>query len=185
MTDQFKTHKAKLILHNDNFYVIDFRREDGRREYFVRFFIDTNISSVHIEGDLGYSISIWGNSNSLKNISDMMLNVSYWMEKFECSSDRLIWNEREARNQLEEYTYGYYEECLDKDEYYEMIDEIMDTFYDDRGIVLDTEAAYRHWFSELELYDVNPARFGRKIHPRVYLWAEAFDLALRQLKLKV
>lgn len=184
MTEQFKTHKANLVLHNDNFYVIDFRREDGRREYFVRFIIDTDISSVHIEGDLGYSISIWGNSNSLKNVSDMMLNVPYWMEKFACSSDEWVWDEKEARKQLEEYTYDYYEECSDHDEYYEMIDEIMCTFYDDRGLALDTEAAYHNWFSELGLEDYNPLRFGRKIHPRVYLWAEALDLALKQLGLK-
>lgn len=185
MDKNFETHKATLLLHADNFWIIDFRREDGKREYFVRFIIDTNVSSVHIEGDLGYSISIWGNSNSLGNISDMMLNVPYWVGKFACSSDEYIWDEETARKQLEEYMSDCREEYLDGDDYDEMINEIMCTFYDDRGIALDTEEAYRYWFYEFKLDDLNPAEFGRKIHPRVYLWAEALDLALRQLKLKV
>lgn len=87
MDKNFETHKATLLLHADNFWIIDFRREDDKREYFVRFIIDTNVSSVHIEGDLGYSISIWGNSNSLGNISDMMLNVPYWVGKLKSTGE--------------------------------------------------------------------------------------------------
>lgn len=56
MDKHFETHKATLLLHQDNLYMIDFRREDGKRHYWIRFFIDTNISSVHIEGDLGHCI---------------------------------------------------------------------------------------------------------------------------------
>lgn len=183
MDKNFETHKATLLLHADNFWIIDFRREDGRCHYWVRFYVDTARSSVHIEGDLGHCISCWGNANSIKNISDMMLNVPYWMGKFECSSNSFVWNERQARSQLEANTYDYYEECSDQDEYYEMIGEIMDTFDEDKGITLCTREAHDYW-NELGLDESSPMHYGRNIHPRVKLWAEAFDLALKQLGLK-
>lgn len=112
-----------------------------------------------------------------------MLNVPYWVGKFECSSDLFVWNERRARSQLETNTYDYYEECPDQDEYYEKIDEIMDTFDVDNGITLCTREARDYW-DELGLDESFPAYYGREIHPRVSLWAEAFDLALKQLGLK-
>lgn len=183
MDKNFETHKAKLLLHNDNFWIIDFRREDGRCHYWVRFFIDTESSEVHISGDLGYCISRWGNSNSIQNISEMMLNTNYWMEKFMCSSNSYTWDEEKAKKELCDDTNDYYEECSDHDEYYDMIEEIMNTFDYSTGITLCTTEAQRCWH-ELGLEESSPMYYGRKIHPRVKLWAEAFDLALQQLGLK-
>lgn len=101
MDKNFETHKATLVLHQDNLYMIDFRREDGRRHYWIRFFIDTNISSVHIEGDLGHCISCWYSPNTLANISNMMLNIPYWIGKFCCSSDAYVYDEKIVRQDLE------------------------------------------------------------------------------------
>lgn len=67
--------------------------------------------------------------------------------------------------------------------YYDMIEEIMNTFDYSTGIALCTTEAQRCWY-ELGLEESSPMYYGRKIHPRVKLWAEAFDLALKQLGLK-
>ena len=109
-----------------------------------------------------------------------MLDTNYWMGKFMCSSNSYTWDETKARKELEEDTYGYYEECSDHDEYYDMINEIMETFDYSAGITLCTTEAQNCWY-KLELEESSPMGYGRKVHPRVRLWAEALDIALTQL----
>ena len=58
MDNKFNTHNAAQVVHQDNMYLIYFRREDGSLYYYIRFFVDTPRSSVHIEGDLGACISM-------------------------------------------------------------------------------------------------------------------------------
>lgn len=58
MDNNFNTHNATLVVHQDNLYLIYFRREDGSPYYYIRFFVDTPRSSVHIEDDLGECISM-------------------------------------------------------------------------------------------------------------------------------
>lgn len=186
MDNNFDTHKATLVLHQDNLYLIDFRREDGSSNYYIRFFVDTSRSSVHIEGDLGECISIWYNSNSIERISEMMLNVSYWIGKFCCSSDKYVYNFTDAQNELEHDTYEALED-MDPESYAERIEAIMGTFNHNYGLMLDTEES-RDSLSELcgsdAIYCWDMHKYGRKIDDRCYLWATAFDLALKQLGLK-
>lgn len=182
MTEHFNTHKASIVLHDGDIWVIDFKREDGKPHYAIRFYIDESTSMVHIEGDLGYCISVFGSRNSIQNISAMMSNIPYWVGKFECSSDMYVWDESEALKRLEDYTRNVYDAMDDKEEYYEMIQSIMDTFSDDRGLMINTDEAYHNWFTAFKLEELNPSLLGRKVHPRVYLWAEALDLVLSQLK---
>ena len=58
MDNKFNTHNATRVVHQDNLYLIYFRREDGSPYYYIRFFVDTPRSSVHIEDDLGEYISM-------------------------------------------------------------------------------------------------------------------------------
>ena len=58
MDNKFNVHNATLAVHQDNLYLIYFRREDGSPCYYIRFFVDTPGSSVHAEGDLGERISM-------------------------------------------------------------------------------------------------------------------------------
>lgn len=58
MDSKFNTHNTTLVVHQDNLYLIYFRREDGGLYYYIRFFVDTLRSSVHIEDDLGECISM-------------------------------------------------------------------------------------------------------------------------------
>lgn len=59
MDNKFNTHDATLVVHRgNNMYLIYFRKEDGSLYYYIRFFVDTPRSSVHIEGDSGECISM-------------------------------------------------------------------------------------------------------------------------------
>lgn len=183
MDKNFETHKATLLLHQDNFYLIDFRREDGDPHYSIRFFVDTQKSSVHIEGDLGECISCWYNSNTIEKISEMMLNVPYWTGKFCCSTNKYVYNEEKARQELLDETEWYLNEFGPDSNYYEHIDAIMNTFTYNSGFMFDTTDA-REAVDDLFDGYLERSNYGEEISKRVYLWAEAFDLALKQLGLK-
>ena len=58
MDNKFNAHNATLVAHQDNQYLIYFRREDGSPYYYIRFFVDTPRSSVHIEDGLDECISV-------------------------------------------------------------------------------------------------------------------------------
>lgn len=58
MDNKFNVHNATRVVHQDNLYLIYFRREDGGLYYYIRFFVDTPRSSVYLEGGLGECISM-------------------------------------------------------------------------------------------------------------------------------
>ena len=58
MDNKFNTHNATLVVHQDELYLIYFRREGGSLYYYIRFFVDTPRSSAHIEDDLGVYIYV-------------------------------------------------------------------------------------------------------------------------------
>ena len=58
MDNKFNTRNATRVVHQDNLYLIYFRREDSSPYYYIRFFVDTLGSSVHIEGGLDERISM-------------------------------------------------------------------------------------------------------------------------------
>ena len=132
MDSKFNTHNTTLVVHQDNLYLIYFRREDGSPYYYIRFFVDTPRSSVHVEGDLGEYISMWYNSNSIERISETMLNVSYWVGKFCGSSDKYVYDYRDASDELEHDTYEALED-VDPKSYAERIKAIMDMFNQNYG----------------------------------------------------
>ena len=132
MDSKFNIHNATLVVPQGNLYLIYFRREDGSLYYYIRFFVDTFRSSVHIEGDLGEYISIWYNSNSIERMSETMLNVPYWIGKFCCSSDKYVYVYRDASDELEHDTYETLED-MDPESYVERIKAIMDTFNQNYG----------------------------------------------------
>ena len=132
MDNKFNTHNATLVVHQDELYLIYFRREGGSLYYYIRFFVDTLRSSVHIEGDLGEYISIWYNSNSIERISETMRNVSYWISKFCDSSDKYIYDYRDTPDELEHDTYEALED-VDPESYVEHIKTIMDMFNQNYG----------------------------------------------------
>lgn len=132
MDNKFNTHNATLVVHQDNLYLIYFRREDGSLYYYIRLFVDAPRSSVHIEGDLDECISMRYNSNSIERISETMSDVSYWIGKFCCSSDKYVYDYRDALDELEHDIYEALED-VDPESYVERIKAIMDTFNQNYG----------------------------------------------------
>lgn len=132
MDNKSNTHNATRVVHQGNPYLIYFRREDGSLYYYIHFFVDTLRSSVYLEGGLGECISMWYNSNSIEHMSETMLNVSYWIGKFCCSSDKYVYDYKDAPDELEHDTYEALED-VDPESYVERIKAILDTFNQNYG----------------------------------------------------
>ena len=72
------------------------------------------------------------NSNSIERISETMLNVSYWIGEFYCSSDKYIYDYKDASDELEHDTYEALEDA-DPESYVECIKAILDMFNQNYG----------------------------------------------------
>lgn len=187
MNEIFKNHKAKLVFHQDNLWLIDFRREDGSPYDSMRFYVDTDSSSLHIEGDLGDCIACWHGKNTLQSLSSFMFNSFYFIEKMQCTSNEYKWNYGLALEDLKKESQEWYEEHVGvdatEDDYNDHINNIMDSFLDSCGLTLwssDARDSYEELFGDIE----GVGWYGRRIDERVKLWAEAFDIALTQLGIK-
>lgn len=65
-------------------------------------------------------------------MSETMLNVPYWIGEFCCSSDKYIYDYKDASDELERDTYDALEDA-DPESYVERIKAIMDTFNQNYG----------------------------------------------------
>ena len=87
----FETHKATLVMNNDRYTAIDWRRADGSGDYYVNYIIDKKRGSLIVSGDLGDSIATWYNPLTVKKLSNFIRNnVDYYIKKIQ--NIQLIYN---------------------------------------------------------------------------------------------
>lgn len=195
--ERFSAHKAALIQNTDRYLAIDWRKENGSSEYYVNYILDKKRGSIIISGDLGDCIATWYNKLSVENAKQYIGDVGYFLKKFQCSSDDYTHDEDDImddiREQLKdfdiplfveecnaEYRYGF--DFDDEDEFWQTVEsEVSDSVLGRKFIPtellreilnhLDGDAF--EWIGSL----------GKRIHPRVYLWAVGFQMACEQLGL--
>lgn len=193
----FIDHSATLIQDTDRFTIIDWRNRNGSSDYYVNFIVDKKRGSLIVSGDLGESIATWHNPikvNDLKNY--IFKDIPYYMSKFQCSSDGLVYEESDVVESLLEALFG-----ADDDDYAENIESYIaasdfDSFDDFKEEIVDEvqKSIHNRDFHPTDrLYelatDVYPDAWehfngcGAKIDGRVYLWAIAFNMACNQLGL--
>ncbi|MBP5581804.1 MAG: hypothetical protein J6X85_08495 [Ruminococcus sp.] len=188
--NHFKEHKAKFVFDNEDFTVIDWRNKDGRSDYYINFFVDKRRGSLHIDGDLGSSIATWYNRLTIRDLKSYIYHdVGYYMKKFQCTSDKYVYDEDEVFEDLVE--------MLDResiDEYIETSAEFdnFDEFKDDVIDEICNSMRGRLFIPNDRLYeiatDIYPDAWeglsscGRAIDGRVYLWAIGFYMAVTQLE---
>lgn len=192
----FQDHIATLIQDTDRFTIIDWRKRDGSGDYYINFIVDKKRGSLIVSGDLGDSIATWYNPITISNLKRYIYkNIDYYMEKFQCTSDSLVYDEDDVLESVIDELFGvdddrsenidtYIESsCFDTfDEFKEALrEEVERSIFNkdfrptDRLYDLATDVYPDAWES---LY-----RCGAKIDGRVYLWAIAFNMACDQLGL--
>lgn len=185
--EKFSAHKAHLLMSNDRFTAIDWRRP-GSSDYFASYIVDRKLGSLIIHGDLGDCIAAWNHAVTVADIKQYVKDVPYFLEKFQCSSDKLIYETDTVLdciiNNLFEGDEEIYEYFTDREEYLRFREELYgevdasikngeDFFPTEHLIEMVTDVYDDAW--EM-LYEC-----GAMISPRVYLWAIGFVMACDQL----
>ena len=192
----FRDHVATLIQDTDRFTIIDWRKRNGSGEYYINFIVDKKRGSLIVSGDLGESIATWHNPIKVSDLKDYIFkDITYYMSKFQCTSDSLVYDEDDVLESLIDGLFGVEDDrsenidtyiessCFDTfDEFKEALrEEVERSIFDkdfrptERLYDLATDVYPDAWES---LYQC-----GAKIDGRVYLWAIAFNMACDQLGL--
>ena len=192
----FQDHVATLIQDTDRFTIIDWRKRNGSGEYYINFIVDKKRGSLIVSGDLGESIATWHNPIKVSDLKDYIFkDIPYYMSKFQCSSDDLVYEEDEVVESLLEALFGTDDDYEENIESYIAASDF-DSFDDFKEEIVDEvqKSIHNRDFHPTErLYDlatdVYPDAWeslyhcGAKIDGRVYLWAIAFNMACDQLGL--
>lgn len=189
----FATHKATLIQDTERYFAMDWRRSDGSGEYYVNYIVDKKRGSIIISGDLGDCIATWYNKMSVEDLKKYIGDVGYFMKKFQCTTDgytlydddimddiREQLNDFDIPEFIREGKLKYPFDFDDEGEFWQMVEnEICDSI---RGRDFIPTEALRETIGLVDgdyfewLYSC-----GKRIHPRVYLWAVGFQMACDQL----
>lgn len=188
--ERFAAHKATLIQDTDRYLAIDWRKESGSSECYVNYILDKKRGSLIISGDLGDCIATWYNSLDVAHIKSFVNDVPYFMGKFQCASNDYTYYEEDVmtdiQNQLEDF--GVVEFVNDEwpGDIYDFRQTVEDEVSESTSrlgkflptdelikIISELDCDYSQW-----LYSC-----GKRIHPRVYLWAVGFQMACEQLGL--
>lgn len=182
---KFATHKATLIQDSDRYCIIDWRREDGGEEYYVNYIVDKKRGSLIVSGDLGDSIATWYNPVTAHKLASYVNDVGYYISKMQCSSDKFYY---EFDDIVDDIRHMLSNDALDlfnyhnEDEFWDEIkDEVMMSRHDDN--FYPTERLYDMVSEQCLDYYETLHCCGRRIAPRVYLWAVGFQMACKQLAL--
>lgn len=185
----FATHKADLIQNTDRYCIIDWRREDGSSNHYINYIVDKARGSLIVSGDLGDSIATWYNPLDPAKLKQYIYNdIDYYISKIQCSSDLYNCDQDDVIKDIkhcldEDDVLEYVEESdrfEDDDEFWEFVeDEVSESVYNNefiptrelREVLEGIECDSWEWFSSC----------GRRVSPRVYLWAEGFYMACEQL----
>ena len=177
-------HKAALLMNNDRFAVIDWKRADGNEDFYENFVVDKQHGTLLISGDLGSCMANWHAANRIADIAAYVRDADYFMEKMECSTAKYHYETADVLddllNEIEES--GLNTHDLEFQEQWELFKRDVNVS-ETSGIIPDTDSC-RHfldyylgddWY--LDLHD-----YGRRVAYCVYLWSVGFQMAVKQFQ---
>ena len=192
--EKFSTHKATLIQDAERFLIIDWRRADGSSDYYVNYIVDKKRGSLIVSGDLGDSIATWYNPLTAEKIKSFIHNdVGYYVGKLQCASNKYCYDEANIIADLKEYLLGCDVGMLITEynkhgsHYIERESELWKALENDvsgciYGDAFIPSEDIKNFCEEMDIdYWEWLYSCGKRIHPRVYLWAEGFYMACEQL----
>jgi len=175
----FKDHKATKVLDQEDFLILDWRKENGSSEYFVRYIVDIKRGSLIIQGDLGDCIATWYNSVTPEDMCRYINDAGYFMSKFRCSSDSYDYDREDAMEDFQSRINDYYSDV--DEELIENAKDAIDEYWDERHGYLDSNITDAFQEIDQDWWDGGLTNLGRRINGRVYLWVIGFQMACDQL----
>ena len=192
--NRFATHKATLVQNTDLYLIIDWRRADGSEEYYVNYILDKDRGSLIVSGDLGSSIATWHYAVDPEQLKCWIKNdIGYYISKMQCTTNMYDRDEESIVADIKDHLKGCdaldifnaYKRCFSNypdtaEELWEFLEiDVGECLYGDEFVpsknltefCIELDADYYEW-----LYSC-----GKRINPRVYLWADGFYKACKQL----
>lgn len=185
MNNNFKDFVATVVADNDKFFIVDWRHKDGGSNYFVRYICDLKLGSLIINGDLGSCVANWYHSVSIKEFKQYMNDLSYFIEKFNCYTDRYYRSKEVIDTDL-----AALKNQIIESEWVDNLSEIDEDFKSIRDFYLlnwqenpyfdpDIVEIFKKYSDEW--WEDGFSDIGITVSPKVKLWIEGFNLALEQL----
>lgn len=186
--ERFGEHKATIVQRDDKFFILDWRHISGAGDYYVRYILDIKRGAFIISGDLGDCIACWYNEVSPENLACYISDISYFMGKFQCASDKYCYRSEDIENDLD----AIKQKCLDDIDLYNFTPEEIEEDFDEmlrilEDINLNENACYPSELTDLmekyveERWESDFTSIGKRISPRVILWAVGYQMAMQQI----
>lgn len=187
----FKTHKARIVENTDRYLIIDWRREDGCSDYYCNFIVDKLMGNFIVSGDIGYSVATWRSKLKPEELKDYIYNdIYYYVSKLQTASDTYCYRDEDViadiKSNLEDEDIQCY---LDThvtgiktiDDFWKYVEnEVKYECSADSVFIPSKELKDRIEEMNDNAWEWLP-QCGKRIHPRVYLWAAGFYMACEQL----
>lgn len=193
--------EATLILEDDNFFIMDWRDKNGSGNLATRYIVDKKKGDLIIKGDAGDCIACWFNEVTPEKLAVYINSTSYFIEKFQCSSNKYTYDLDDIQSDLEELREEYLgylrnddlmmfdDEDMDADEK----EEELNQDFDDMSALLEDNPPHEGWTVSddlVELFSKYNADWwesgfvdlGKRIDKRVYLWTYGFQEGVEQLR---
>lgn len=188
-------HRAFPVLMNDEFWIVDWRKEEGGSDYAVRYIIDIKKGILIITGDLGDCVACWYNKVDPGDMAGYVQSIDYFIGKMQCTSDKYTYEYDDIEEDIKaikaEIIKELEEDGIEGDDLSDRLEEIEDDFddiqdfFDENHIsehmnytsdIIDIFQKYRTDWWESCFTDI-----GQRISARVYLWAVGLREAFIQL----
>lgn len=186
--EKFKTHRATLLIDDERWFIVDWRRSDGDIYYYVNYIVDKKRGSLIVSGDLGDSIATWYAPATPEDIAQYIKNnVGYYIDKMECSSHKYTYETDDVIEDIKTYIS---DEDIAESGYgiIEFWSDVEDEINNCPGMTWSVSRCFCPSDSLIDLLSKIDgdcwewiSTCGRRISVNPYLWAAGFNMALEQL----
>ncbi len=185
--------EPKLVLEDDNFFIMDWRDKNGSGNLATRYIVDKKKGDLIIKGDAGDCIASWYNEVKVEDLVHYINSTGYFMEKMQCTTNKYTYRCEDVENDLEEIRQKYLQLIKDG-EFAEDIteEEAEEDFYEMQLIlddmVLTERTAYPSKLIDLmskydsDWWESDFSRLGERIDKRIYLWTYGFQEGVERLR---
>lgn len=182
---KFKNHKASLIMHDENFLVVDWKNENQSIIDSIRYIVDIKNGNLIVSGDCGYSIASWYDEVFPSSMKTNLNDPGYYSEKLRCTSDKYTYEQRDIEEDLEAMLQHMHQTGLPTSEI-EKDYALLKKFY--TSDAYPAQSAYITGSTPLpdnimaltKKYAID-SRIGQRLSPRIYMWAIGYQMAYNQL----
>ncbi len=182
----FKEHKATVVLQNENFFVLDWRKRNGYDDYFIRYVLDISRGCLSVSGDLGCGVACWYNRVTPENLVNLINDVAYFVGKLHCATRVFTYSFADQKEDIDSIEESY----LTRGDHPE--DELRKDFAEIRRLFENNEIKGKDTYPTelvkiIENYDdgwqygEGFSTIGKRIDSRIILWTIGYRLAMSQI----